>query len=161
MTESTATPARGLTGWHVLAMVVTFFAAIITVDAIFLVQAYRTFPGEVSVTPYEDGIAYNRTLAQLAEQEKYGWRATAGAEPGRAVVEFRNENGEPVQGLSFTAKLEHPATESGRLTPKFRETAPGRYEADLTGVHGAWDLTLVASNPAGQRFEAERRLTWP
>lgn len=161
MTETTATPVRGLTGWHVLAMVVGFFAVIIGLDSYFLVLAYRTFPGEVSVTPYEDGVAYNRTLAQLAAQEKYGWKAAAGAEKDLAVVEFRDAKGEPVRGLSFTSKLEHPATETGRLNPKFHEAAPGRYEAEIHGVHGTWDLTLVASNAGGQRFEAERRLTWP
>ncbi|OXE35944.1 MAG: ferredoxin [Phenylobacterium zucineum] len=161
MTGTTLSPSRGLTGWHVLAMVVGFFAVVIAVDVLFAVQAYKTFPGEVSVTPYEDGIAYNRTLAQLATQEKYGWKAVAGAEPGRIVVEFQNAKGDPVRSLSFITKLEHPATETGRLTPKFRETSPGRYEAEMTGIHGAWDLTLVAENAAGQRFEAERRLTWP
>ena len=161
MTESTATPARGLTGWHFLAIIVSFFAVVITVDVIFAVRAYQTFPGEVSVTPYEDGIAYNRTLAQLATQENYGWRAAAGAEPGRILVEFRDARGGPVRGLAFTTKLEHPATETGQLTPKFHETAPGSYEAEMPGVHGAWDLSLVATNAAGQRFEAERRLTWP
>lgn len=161
MTETTATPARGLTGWHVLAMVVGFFAVVIAVDVLFAIQAYKTFPGEVSVTPYEDGIAYNRTLAQLATQEKYGWKAVAGAEPGRIIVEFRDAKGGPVSGLTFTTKLEHPATETGRLVPKFKEATPGRYQADMPDIKGAWDLTLVATNAAGQRFEAERRLTWP
>lgn len=161
MTETVPTPARGLTGWHVLAMVVGFFAVVIAVDAVFIVQAYRTFPGEVSVTPYEDGIAYNRKLAQLATQERYGWKAVAGAAPGRILVEFRNAEGGPVSGLSLTTKLERPATETGRRVPKFKEAAPGRYQADVSGIRGAWDLTLVATNTAGQRFEAERRLTWP
>lgn len=161
MTDSTATPARGLTGWHVLAMVVGFFTIVIAVDVLFAVQAYRTFPGEVSVTPYEDGIAYNRTLAQMAAQEKYGWRAAAGATKGGIVVEFRDSKGGPVRGLTFSTKLERPATEAGRLHPVFHETAAGRYQADLPGVKGAWDLTLAATDASGRRFEAERRLTWP
>ena len=161
MTETTATPVRGLTGWHVLAMVVGFFAVVITVDVLFAIQAYKTFPGEVSVTPYEDGIAYNRSLSQLATQERYGWKVAAGAQPGRILVEFKDAKGGPVRGLTFTTKLEHPATESGRLAPRLHEAAPGVYVAKLPGIRGAWDLTLVATNPAGQRFEAERRLTWP
>jgi len=161
MTEINASATRGLTGWHVLAMVVGFFAMIIAVDAAFLIQAYRTFPGEVSVTPYEDGIAYNRTLAQLAAQEKYGWHAAAAAGPDRVILKFSDARGGPVRDLSFRGRLEHPATETGRLAPEFHETAPGRYEARIADLHGAWDLTLVATNKAGQRFEAERRLTWP
>ncbi|MCW5759840.1 MAG: FixH family protein, partial [Phenylobacterium sp.] len=70
------TPARpGIRGWHVLAGVSAFFAVIIAVDASFAVLAIRTFPGQVSVTPYEDGLLYNRHIAQLEAQARLGWRA--------------------------------------------------------------------------------------
>jgi nitrogen fixation protein FixH len=60
-----------------------------------------------------------------------------------------------------TAKLERPATETGRLSPAFRETAPGRYEADIGRETGAWDLTAEARDAHGRLFTAERRLMWP
>ena len=150
-----------ITGWHVLAAVVGFFAIVIAVDVSFAVAAYRTFPGEVSVTPYEDGILYNKTLAQLAAQEKLGWRAAAAAEHDAVVLIVRDKADRPVRGLAVTAKLERPATEAGRLTPRFAETAPGRYEARLPDVTGAWDLTAEARDVHGRLFVAERRLTWP
>ena len=53
-----------ITGWHVLVSVVAFFGVVIAVDSLFLVLAYRSHPGQVSVTPYEDGLAYNRAVAQ-------------------------------------------------------------------------------------------------
>ena len=49
-------------GWHVWAGVAAFFAVVIAVDATFTVLALRTFPGQVSVTPYEDGLLYNRRI---------------------------------------------------------------------------------------------------
>lgn len=64
-------------GWHVLAAVVGFFAIVIVVDVGFAIFAYRTFPGEVSSTPYEDGVAYNRKLAQMAAQGRLGWAPVA------------------------------------------------------------------------------------
>ncbi|MBS0332957.1 MAG: FixH family protein, partial [Proteobacteria bacterium] len=71
MTDVAAAEPTGfrLRGWHVLAMVVGFFTVVIAVDTSFAVMAYRTHPGEVSVTPYEDGLIYNRKLAQLRAQE--------------------------------------------------------------------------------------------
>ena len=148
-------------GWHVAAGVTAFFAVVIGVDSLFTVLALRTHPGAVSVTPYEDGLLYNRHIAQMDAQARLGWRATAAAEPGLAVVELRDAGGSPLRGLAVTGALARPATETGRIAPRFEETLPGRYEAPTGAVSGAWDMTFEARAPGGARFTAERRLTWP
>lgn len=159
-----ASPSAGfrLNGWHVLAGVVGFFAVVVAVDSYFVAMALKTFPGQVSDTPYEDGLAYNRKLAQLAAQAQLGWRAAAevGAD-GSVIVEMRDASGAPVTGLSAMGRLERPATEAGRLTPAFVEGAPGDYVARPGRLSGAWDLTLELEGSGGRRFVAERRLTWP
>lgn len=148
-------------GWHVLTGVCAFFAVVIGVDATFMVLAIRTFPGQVSVTPYEDGLLYNRKLERLAAQERLGWSAGAAAAPRGVVLVVRDREGQPVRGLTATGRLQRPATESGRIDLAFHEVAPGRYLAPAGGLHGAWDLTAQAQDAAGRPFEAERRLTWP
>ena len=151
-----------LTGWHVLAIIVGFFAVVIAVDVSFAVSAYRTFPGEVSATPYEDGVAYNHQLAQLRAQGRLGWAPVATvAADGAVRVEVRDRAGQPVRGLRLTGRMERPATESGRIVPTFREAEPGVYLAHPGRLMGAWDVSLVLTDPAGGRFEAARRLTWP
>jgi len=57
-----------LKGWHVLAIFVAFYGVMVAVNTIFIIDAYRTFPGEVSDRPYEDGVAYNQSLRQQAAQ---------------------------------------------------------------------------------------------
>jgi len=155
-------PHLEIRGWHVLAMIVGFFAVVIGVDGAFTVLAYRTFPGQVSVTPYEDGIVYNRKLAQMAAQQRLGWRASATVTPdgGLQVVVLDRDNA-PVRGLTLTGRLERPATEAGRIVPLFREAAPGTYLARPGRLAGAWDLTVELTGDGGRTFEAERRLTWP
>lgn len=150
-----------LSGWHVLAGVASFFAVVIGVDSLFTVLALRTFPGQVSVTPYEDGLLYNRRIAQLDAQARLGWRAAAAAEPGQAMLEFIDRDGRPLSGLAITGRLERPATEAGRIPLKFAEVAPGRYVAPAGRIAGAWDLTAEAKGRAGGDFLVERRLTWP
>jgi len=163
MSLSVPAPDRGfrITGWHFLAMIVGFFLVVIGVDVAFAVLAYRTHPGEVSVTPYEDGLIYNRKIAQMHAQATLGWRAAAGPEAGKVVVIVQDRQGRPLRDLTITGKLERPATETGRITPRFAEIAPGRYEAVERGLTGAWDLTADAHDRAGHSFELERRLTWP
>jgi len=147
-------------GWHVLAGFVAFFAIVIAVDTGFVIMSIRSFPGQVSVTPYEDGLVYDRKLAQLAAQARLGWRAAAAAAPDAVIVEVRDRTGAPLRSLSLSGRLERPATEAGRLTLQFHETSPGRYVARPGRLSGTWDLTAVATGPAGARFEAERRLAW-
>lgn len=161
MTPAAASQGFRLTGWHVLAGVTAFFGVIIAVDTSFLVIAYRTHPGQVSVTPYEDGLLYNRHIAQLEAQSRLGWRASAAADGDTLSIALRDRGGGPVSGLAIMARLERPATEAGRLTPVFRETAPGLYAARQPGLSGAWDLTAEARSPEGASFQLERRLTWP
>lgn len=148
-------------GWHVAAGVSAFFAVVIGVDAVFTVLAFRTHPGQVSVTPYEDGLLYNRTIAEQQAQARLGWRAAAEAGAGVVALTVQDREGRPVRGLRIEAALQRPATESGRIAPAFAEVAPGRYEAPTGAISGAWDLTARALDAQGRRFTAERRLTWP
>ncbi|PZQ63925.1 MAG: ferredoxin [Phenylobacterium zucineum] len=150
-----------LTGWHVLAGVTAFFAVVIAVDVTFMVMAIRTFPGQVSVTPYEDGLLYNKRIAQLEAQERLGWQASAEARPRAVELQFRDRDGAPVRGLAITGRLERPATETGRIALRFAEASPGRYVAPAGPAPGGWDLTAEAHGQGGQSFIAERRLTWP
>jgi nitrogen fixation protein FixH len=157
---ASAPAQRGLTGRHVLAIMVSFFALVFAVDGLFTYLALRSHPGQVSVTPYEDGLLYNRRIAQLEAQARLGWSAGAEAQPGRVVLTYRDREGRPLRGLLVSGRLERPATEAGRLVLNFVEAAPGRYEAGA-GAAGAWDLTAEARNARGEAFTAERRLTWP
>lgn len=151
-----------LNGWHVLGIVTAFFGIVIAVDVTFAVSAYRTFPGQVSVTPYEDGVAYNRRIAQMAAQERLGWTATAGVgERGEVSIEARDRAGAPLSHLALTGRLERPATEAGRIVLAFKEVQPGVYLARPGALQGAWDLTFDMTDPHGGRFEGERRLQWP
>ncbi|HEY9219245.1 MAG TPA: FixH family protein [Phenylobacterium sp.] len=161
MSATHASEGFRLKGWHVLAGVVGFFAVVVAVDMVFLVQAIRTFPGQVSVTPYEDGLAYNRKLAQVEAQALLGWSAAAEASADGVSLTVRNARGKPVHGLAISGLLQRPATETGAHTLAFREAAPGLYFARQPGLAGAWDLTAEARTPAGRSFQAERRLTWP
>jgi nitrogen fixation protein FixH len=146
-------------GWHVAAGVSAFFAVVIGVDATFMVLALRTHPGQVSVTPYEDGLLYNRKLMQLEAQAKLGWSAAAEAQPGVVRLEVRDRDGAPLSALSVRGELQRPATEAGRTTLRFTERAAGVYEAPAQ-VTGAWDMTAKLRDAEGNAFTAERRLSW-
>ena len=130
------------------------------IDTIFMVQAYRTFSGEVASNPYEAGLAFNRTLAQRQREAALGWSASVATLDGKSVVvKVADREGKPLDGLSLTGVLERPATETGRQTLNFRSLGEGRYAASAR-LDGAWDLRAVARN-ASDMFEVETRLVEP
>lgn len=162
LSSAPATPGFSLKGWHVLLIVVGFFAVVVGVNVGFVTMALRTFPGEVSATPYEDGIAYNARLARMAAQESLGWRAVLATDAAHMVMlRLLDRDNRPLTRLGVTAALERPATESGRKVVALTETAPGVYQLPTADLHGVWDLTFTARDGAHHQFEAAQRLTLP
>jgi len=161
MSTSGAPRSFRLTGWHVLAMFVAFFGVVIAVDTAMMIDAYRTFPGEVTEQPYEEGLRYDLALDQQHRQAALGWKMAAGlGEAGVVTLTARDAAGAPLAGLRIEARLERPATEQGRRALAFSERSPGVYQARAGALAGAWDLRLSAYR-RGLRFDAERRLVAP
>ena len=154
-------PPFVIKGWHVGLSVVAFFAVVIAVDALFLVLAYRSHPGQVAARPYETGLIYNSELERLRAQEQLGWRASAEARPGAVAVHMVDRAGRPLTGLDLTVTLQRPATDRGRAVLHFEERRPGQYVAERPGLSGVWDTRIETAEAAGPVFSAERRLTWP
>lgn len=153
---------RTLTGRGVLAWLGAFFGLILVTNVFFITAAVRTFRGEDEQRPYLQGIAYNRTLAQRAEQVRQGWQASIAADrltsgAVRATISIANPDGDPIGGVHLAGALRHPADENLDRPLRFREVAPGRYEAQVTNVPGGvWDV--LAFNRDGAPFRANRRL---
>jgi len=149
-------------GRHVLFGVVGFFAVVIALDSLFVTWAVQTFPGEVSTRAYEDGLAYNRTLAARQEQKALGWTAKVlqGAQPGAVRVAFAGPSGETLDGLAVKAAFTRPATDEGGREAALRNSGGGTYTGQVPLEAGAWDVKLTAADKTGRVFEAERRLVW-
>lgn len=160
--SSTARQGFVIRGWHVLVGFLTFFGLVVGLDACFAVWAYRTFPGEVSKTAYEDGLAYNRTLAERAREKALGWtvQVSQGGRPGLVLVEIQDAAGVPIEAARVTATFARPATDVGAQTLALRRTGPGRYAGAAAVSPGGWDLTLTIRDAKGHAFHAGKRLLW-
>ncbi len=157
---SLAAAPRGfrLTGWHVLAMIVAFFAIIIGLDTWFATLAYTTFSGDVSSDPYQAGIMFNKTLAQRRREAALGWKVEADtSRPGLLSLTFRDPAGTPLDGLTIDATLGRPATDVGKRILTFKAEGAGRYSAPTGDMSGGWDLTATARDAAGNSLEVADR----
>ncbi len=158
MTDMTQPPRFTIKGHHVLIAFVLFFGVIAALDGLFISLALRTFSGQVAKNPYEAGLLYDRTLETRAIQAKLGWTATlAASETGVLELVVTDRAGKGVDGLSVEATLKRPATDDGAQTATLKGLGDGRYSADAS-LSGAWDITVIANGPQGERFEAGRRV---
>lgn len=153
-----------LRGWHVLAMLLLFFAAIIGVNIAFAVAAVSTFPGEDVQRSYIQGLHYNRTLAERRAQASLGWRAAAtfaGEETnGRVIVTLSDRDGAPLQAAQVTGELERPTDARFDRQLQFVQTGTGRYAADVPNLApGHWRLRARAVS-GGQALDFESELQW-
>lgn len=153
---------RKLTGYGVLTWLGAFFGLILVTNVFFITMAVRTFRGEDEQRPYLQGVEYNRTLARRAEQVRQGWRASIAADrlssgAVRATVSIAKPDGTPLAGVHLMGELRHPADENLDRPLKFREVAPGQYEAETANVLGGlWDILVFNQDSAP--FRANRRL---
>ncbi len=157
-------PARPLRGIHVLAMLVVFFALIISVDAYFIVRAVATFPGEQVKNSYVLGLDYNREVERRDRQRKLGWRAEAGiVQIGgqHVLVHLTSAAAEPVRGLAVSVRVFSAAVGGVDETIALEERKPGSYVAPISlpsRAHVEMRISALRSGDAEPAFEAVKTL---
>jgi nitrogen fixation protein FixH len=158
-------PPRGLSGWHVLGAMLSFFAVIIVADATMIYKAVSTFGGVDNANAYRDGLAYNARIARDARQAALGWTDTVAlaADPARLRVSLKDAGGGAPPGLRIEATLGRPATNTADKVLRLAEVTPGLFEVPLESEPepGAWIATVRAFTAEGAAepvFEVRRRL---
>lgn len=163
-----ASKGREITGKHVLIGLVSFFLFVAGVNAYMITKAVTTFSGLDGEDSYRRGLDYNRTIAEAEMQSKLGWSGQTAALPGwhGIGVTLLDRDGHPVTGLAVTGKLERPSTNTSDETLTFKETAPGRYEAQTAAqlAAGGWVVNVDAApkavnGEAPAHFRLKQRLT--
>ncbi|MHC5654370.1 FixH family protein [Stappia sp.] len=150
---------KPMTGRTVLYWLLGFFAVIFIANAILIRLALESFPGLVTETAYEDGLAYNDTIAAARAQAELGWKVEGTVNRGddgaaRIAVSAHDKDGAPLAGLLVTARLQRTASPEAAHIVVLQEGELGLYTADLANVEtGNWLLNLSASRGEGDRQE--------
>lgn len=162
--SASVSSAKSFTGRHVIYCLLGFFGVIITVNAIFLTHAIRTFPGESMKKSYLQGLHYNEVLAERAEQSALGWRAElvrVNAEDEEGVIEVRllDEADRPLRGLAVRGELRRLVHSRDDQKLAFTPMGDGAYRASADALaSGVWSLIGHAENEAGQTFDFTARV---
>ena len=153
-----------LKGWHVLLILIGFFGSVIAANVAFMTAAVRSFPGEETRNPFEQGVKYNEKLAAKAEQEQLGWSAeiTDVALAGGAatiVVRVKDNHGGNILGLTMDGAMRRPTFDGEDRTVSWRRLENGDFVATAIDVApGLWELAATAEGVNGERFSLTSRL---
>jgi len=149
-------------GIHVFWWVAAFFGLMIAVQAIFVFQAVRTFPGEEAQNSYIQGLDYNRTLERRDLQRRLGWTAQAGLEAdSMLVVRLSDASARAIEDLKVVAHARHPGGAENAII--LTERRAGEYAASITAPPGRLKVVIEASRgeSADILFEAVKLLEIP
>jgi nitrogen fixation protein FixH len=166
MSSSQTAGARQWNGRHVLLALIGFFAVVFAVNGVMIYKAESTFGGLDTDDAYRKGLAYNERVAAAAAQAKLGWqdKLAYAPETKRLRVSLADSAGEAVSDLTVTAQVQRPATNRYDREIVLKQTDPGVYEADASGLDaGWWTVDLSARRGAADQkdaalYESRRRL---
>ena len=153
-TLHTGTP---LTGRKVLAILLSCFGVVFTVNGYMAYHAVSTFRGETADHPYEVGIKFNGELEKAEAQAARGWKVDV-ALAGATRATFRDAQGHALPGLAVTGVFAAPADTQKDRKFALTETSPGVY-AGPAAPSGVWDLELTARQGDATLFQSSSRLT--
>ena len=155
---------RKITGRAVFLALLAFFGVVTAVNAVMIRAATSTFGGVETESAYRVGLAFNRELAAVAEQDARHWTVDAELQriaPGQAelAVRIRDAGKNPVVGLSLAGRLTHPVDARRDHRVELTAGAGGAFKGEIDADPGQWDLHIVASRDGDVVFRSKSRLT--
>jgi nitrogen fixation protein FixH len=152
---------RMLTGRRFLVILLGAFVAVAAINGLMIWYAESSWTGLVSDSAYEQGLGFDRMLAESRAEAALGWQGAiaydAGA--GRLTVTLANQAGEPLTGLRLSAQWLRPTREGFDRTVTLTELALGRYGAAIRlPLPGQWDVRVTVMERGQVRFHAQKRL---
>jgi nitrogen fixation protein FixH len=154
---------RPFSGRKFLAVLLGAFAVVAAANGLLIWYALSTWSGLVSDSAYQEGLGFDRVLAESRAEAALGWQATIEYDPhGRISVVLVDAKAQPLAGMQLSMLLLRPTREGFDRAFPLSETSPGRYEAAVRPpLPGQWDARVTVKSAGAIRFHAERRIIVP
>jgi nitrogen fixation protein FixH len=156
-------PTIRLTGPKVLAIIVGFFAVVMSVNFLMAYLAIHTFSGMQTENPYETGLAFNRAIADAEAQDARGWSVAVTVDrTATGVVTLKasllDAAKAPLSGYGVNAVLRSPIDAKRDHPVLLTDDGKGAYHGDTIAEAGQWDLEIIASLKEKPLFRSINRV---
>jgi nitrogen fixation protein FixH len=129
---------RKFTGWHMFAILISFFGVVVAVNLVMATAAIRTFGGTVVDNSYVASQRFNGWLGEARAQERLGWTARLGVDDSRHVTVALNDRGVAMPGAEIEAIARHPLGRAPDVALRFQARGAGTYVSDAALPPGRW-----------------------
>ncbi len=129
------------------ALIVAGFLITVAANGTMIWFALGTWSGLTTDQAYNQGLAYNETLAGAQASDALGWEVDISvADDGQAQTAelvVKDAVGAPVDGASIYGLFVRPTHEGFDFETVFRQVGAGRYLAEFDApLDGQWDLRV-------------------
>lgn len=136
------------TGWHMTAILISFFAIVMAVNFYMARMALGTFGGTVVDNSYVASQNYNRWLAEGDKQDRLGWAVNALLTADRFVVIDVQKDGRPLQGATAIGNAVHPLGRAVDQPLAFEATPNGKLVSTTALPVGRWNVQISVRQSA-------------
>ncbi|SEH11278.1 Nitrogen fixation protein FixH [Sphingopyxis sp. YR583] len=141
---------KTFTGWHMAAILVAFFAVVMTVNFTMARFAMSTFGGKVVENSYVASQRYNEWLKRADAQARLGWDKSVTLDTDRHVVLTIRKDGRLLDGIQASATINHPVGRTAPVALRFEPATGGVLRSVEPLVLGRWRLDLIVRRGADE-----------
>jgi nitrogen fixation protein FixH len=153
--------SRPFTGRSFLAIIFSAFLVVTAVNGVMIWFALHSWTGLVSDSAYEQGLGFDRVLAESRAEAALGWRGTIAydAAAGRLTVALADKDGGALSGLGLSAQWLRPTREGFDRDIALAEATAGSYfVAFRPPLPGQWDVRITVKDGGRVRYHAQKRI---
>lgn len=148
---------KGLTGWHIFAIIAGGFSIVIAVNMLLAFQAVRTNQSTIVDNSYVASQEFNRGLDEGRAQAELGWTVNASSMADALRIEARDAIGQPLSGLDIEASITKVLGSDPARTLHFQETGAGIYDAEAL-PDGRW-VAEIRLHRGSQQYYLKKRFS--
>ncbi len=143
MKHETVKPKK-FTGYHATAMIVAFFAVVVSVNMVMARFAVSTFGGTVVDNSYVASQKYNEWLEEARKQQAHGWTASRVTRvENKVAMTVLQADDTGLEDARITAVAEHPVGRGDPITLNFVQNGSGSYVSRDVLPEGRWKLRIA------------------
>lgn len=156
---NTAGRNRELTGWHVFAIMASFFSLVIAVNLTMAFFARSSWTGFVVENIYVASQKFNEKAAEGRAQAALGWKSKLVIAGGKVSYRLTNKVGNVVAARRATASFRRPAYASEDQEVTLVPQPDGSLAAPVELRDGMWIVEVHAEAGLDHPYRDTRRLT--
>lgn len=158
MKHETVKPKK-FTGYHATAMIVAFFAVVVSVNMVMARFAVSTFSGTLVDNSYVASQKYNEWLEEARKQQAHGWTASRVTRvQDKVAMTVLRANDTALKDAEITAIAEHPVGRTDPITLHFVQNGAGVYVSRDVLPEGRWKLRIAITHRGNKMALAQEVL---